>query len=78
MPLAKGEFSVSYGDDQIEVWVTQMGPWANMNTAFIDRIHGIVAIVDPFDGKEVKVAFKSVEYSASNGALKMVLIEDVD
>ena len=35
-------------------------------------------IIDPFDGKEVKVAFKSVEYSASNGALKMVLIEDVD
>ena len=35
-------------------------------------------IIDPFDGKEVKVAFKSVEYSASNGALKMNLIEDVD
>jgi len=35
-------------------------------------------IIDPFDGNEVKVAFKSVEYSASNGALKMVLIEDVD
>lgn len=35
-------------------------------------------ITDPFDGKEVKVAFKSIEYSASNGALKMVLIEDVD
>ncbi|MFL2967204.1 MAG: hypothetical protein ACJZ5D_05930 [Candidatus Thalassarchaeaceae archaeon] len=35
-------------------------------------------ILDPFDGREVKVAFKSIEYSASNGALKMVLIEDVD
>jgi hypothetical protein len=35
-------------------------------------------IIDPFDGKEVKVAFKSIEYSASNGDLKMVLIEDVD
>ena len=35
-------------------------------------------IIDPFDGKEVKVAFKSVDYSASNGALKIVLIEDVD
>ena len=35
-------------------------------------------IIDPFDGKDVKVAFKSVDYSASNGALKMVLIEDVD
>ncbi len=51
MLLAKGEFAVSYGDDQIEVWVTQMGPWANMNTAFVDRVHGVVAIVDPFDGK---------------------------
>ena len=35
-------------------------------------------IIDPFDGKDVKVAFKSGDYSASNGALKMVLIEDVD
>ena len=35
-------------------------------------------IIDPFDGKEVKVAFKSIQFSASNGSLKMVLIEDVD
>jgi|TARA_B110000263_G_C15274340_1_gene495129 hypothetical protein len=35
-------------------------------------------IIDPFDGKEIKVAFKSVKYSASNGSLKMILIEDVD
>lgn len=35
-------------------------------------------IIDPFDGREVKVAFKSVEYSASNGDLKMQLLEDVD
>ena len=35
-------------------------------------------ILDPFDGREVKVAFKSVEYSASNGDLKMQLLEDVD
>jgi hypothetical protein len=35
-------------------------------------------IIDPFDGREVKVAFKSVDYSASNGAMKMILIEDVD
>ncbi|DAC69326.1 MAG TPA: hypothetical protein D7I12_04295 [Candidatus Poseidoniales archaeon] len=35
-------------------------------------------IMDPFDGREVKVAFKSVEYSASNGDLKMQLLEDVD
>ena len=35
-------------------------------------------IIDPFDGRNVKVAFKSVEYSASNGDLKMQLLEDVD
>ena len=35
-------------------------------------------IIDPFDGKDVKVAFKSIDYSASDGALKIVLIEDVD
>ena len=35
-------------------------------------------IIDPFDGREVKVAIKSVEYSASNGDLKMQIIEDVD
>ena len=51
MVLAEGEFDVSYGDDHTEVWVTQMGSWDNMNTAFIDRTHGVVAIVDPFDGK---------------------------
>ena len=51
MGLAEGEFAVSYGDDNVEVWITQMGPWANMNTAFIDRKNGVVAIVDPFDGE---------------------------
>ena len=35
-------------------------------------------IIDPFNGKEVKVAVKSVEYAASNGDLKMQVIEDVD
>ena len=51
MGLAEGEFTVSCGDDNVEVWITQMGPWANMNTAFIDRKNGVVAIVDPFDGE---------------------------
>ncbi len=51
MVLAKGEFDVSSGDGDVEVWVTQMGPWANMNTAFVDRKNGIVAIIDPYDGK---------------------------
>ena len=35
-------------------------------------------IIDPFNGNEVKVAVKSVEYAASNGDLKMQVIEDVD
>jgi hydroxyacylglutathione hydrolase len=51
MVLGEGEFDVSAGDDGIEVWVTQMGPWANMNTAFIDRENGVVVIIDPYDGK---------------------------
>ena len=51
MALTEGEFAVSYGDDNIEVWVTQMGSWANMNTAFIDRKNGVVALVDPFDAQ---------------------------
>jgi hydroxyacylglutathione hydrolase len=51
MALGRGEFDISPEVDGVEVWVTQMGPWANMNTAFIDRSNGVVAIVDPFDGK---------------------------
>ena len=49
--LAEGEFDVTVADDGVEVWVTQMGGYMNMNTAFIDRAAGIVAIVDPFDSK---------------------------
>ncbi len=51
MTLARGEFDVSYSGDGVEIWVTQMGPYMNMNTAFIDRENGIVAIVDPFDAR---------------------------
>jgi glyoxylase-like metal-dependent hydrolase (beta-lactamase superfamily II) len=49
--LAEGEFDVAVADDGVEVWVTQMGGYMNMNTAFIDRAAGVVAIVDPFDSK---------------------------
>ena len=45
--LAEGEFDVTVADDGVEVWVTQMGGYMNMNTAFINRAAGIVAIVDP-------------------------------
>ncbi len=47
--LSDGEFHISVWEDGVEVWVTQMGPLMNMNTAFIDRTNGIVAIVDPYD-----------------------------
>jgi len=50
MTLVRGEFDISKGDDGIEIWITQMGPMANMNSAFIDRKNQIVAIVDPYDG----------------------------
>ena len=39
---------------------------------------GQPTIMDPFDPHEVKVAFKSVEYRASDGSLRMQLMEDVD
>ena len=47
--LADGEFDKALVGDGIEVWVTQMGAYMNMNTAFIDRENEIVVIVDPFD-----------------------------
>ncbi len=50
MPLSRGEFDVSHQPDGIEVWITQMGGFANMNTGFIDRANGVAALVDPFDG----------------------------
>ena len=49
--LRDGEFHVSVWDDGIEVWVTQMGTLMNMNTAFIDRENGVVAIIDPYDAR---------------------------
>lgn len=50
--LGEGEFDKRVSEDGIEVWVTMMGPYLNMNTAFIDRTAEIVAIVDPFDASE--------------------------
>lgn len=47
--LADGEFDIHTDESGIEVWVTQMGAYMNMNTAWIDRATGTVAIVDPFD-----------------------------
>ena len=50
--LSEGEFHTSVWDDGVEVWITQMGPLMNMNTAFIDRANGIVAIIDPYDAMQ--------------------------
>ena len=49
--LAHGEFDKQVGNDGVEVWVTQMGDYMNMNTAFVDKKNGIVAIIDPFDSE---------------------------
>jgi len=49
--LARGEFHRTSLDDGVEVWVTQMGSMMNMNTAFINRATGTVALVDPYDAK---------------------------
>ena len=49
--LATGEFDRRVTSEGVEVWVTQMGPFANMNVVFIDRNSGVVALVDPYDGK---------------------------
>lgn len=52
MMLGDGEFDIQKGEDGIEVWVTQMGNYMNMNTAWINRSTGTVAIVDPFDSEK--------------------------
>ena len=49
--LADGEFDIRTDEDGIEVWVTQMGDFMNMNTAWIDRENEVVAITDPFDSE---------------------------
>ena len=35
--LGDGEFDIRESKDGIEVWVTQMGNYMNMNTAWINR-----------------------------------------
>lgn len=45
--LAKGAFDRRVDDNGIEVWVSQVGLFANINTAFIDRATETVVIVDP-------------------------------
>jgi len=58
MPPHLDEYSIFVRDDGIEIWVTQMGPFANMNIAFIDRENGIVVLVDPYDGKQWSESLK--------------------
>lgn len=57
--LGDGEFDIEKRDDGIEVWVTQMGDYMNMNTAWINRSTGTVAIVDPFDSERWVSALSS-------------------
>ena len=56
--LGEGEFDIRNEEHGIEVWVTQMGNYMNMNTAWINRSTGTVAIVDPFDSKRWVSALK--------------------
>ena len=56
--LGDGEFDIQESEDGIEVWVTQMGNYMNMNTAWINRTTGTVAIVDPFDSERWVSALK--------------------
>ncbi|MBJ29442.1 MAG: hypothetical protein CMB61_05315 [Euryarchaeota archaeon] len=73
------------GDDLLDEG-SESAVYDVLSTASVSEYNELMAmfrggqpnIMDPFDGREVKVAFKSVEYSASNGDLKMQLLEDVD
>ena len=56
--LADGEFHISEWEDGVEVWVTQMGPLMNMNTAFVDRGNRLVAIIDPYDAEAWEAKLK--------------------
>jgi len=56
--LGEGEFDIQVRDDGVEVWVTQMGNYMNMNTAWVNRSTGTVAITDPFDSKRWVSALK--------------------
>ena len=42
--LAHGEFDKQVGNDGVEVWVTQMGDYMNMNTAFVDKKLSLIHI----------------------------------
>ena len=61
--LGDGEFDKLVLNDGIEVWVTLMGPYLNMNTAFIDRSANVVAIVDPFDASRWREALLRMDWS---------------
>jgi len=37
-----------------------------------------IQMIDPYDGRSVKVAFKSISFDGHSNLLKMTLIEDID
>ena len=37
-----------------------------------------IQMVDPYDGRALKVAFKSISFDGDGNSLKMTLIEDID
>ena len=72
--LGEGEFDKRVSEDGIEVWVTMMGPYLNMNTAFIDRMAGIVAIIDPFDASEWSSALSAEGLEPTHILLSLIHI----
>ncbi len=48
--LRGGEFDKRSDSNGVEVWVSQQGPYDNMNTAFIDKRGRVAILIDPFDG----------------------------
>ena len=37
-----------------------------------------IRLIDPYDGRSLKVAFKSISFDGQGDLLKMILIEDID
>jgi glyoxylase-like metal-dependent hydrolase (beta-lactamase superfamily II) len=64
--LAKGEFDKQEEVDGIEVWISQQGPFGNVNTAFIDRASNTVVIIDPYSAKKWLSALKSANLTPTH------------
>lgn len=51
--LDRGAFEILRNEsDPVEIWVSPMGPWQNVNVTLVDRSTGTVALIDPYHGKK--------------------------